>query len=1307
MATILLQAAGGILGGAFGSFGATVGTAAGALAGYWVDQTLFGKTSHREGARLTQARPMTAEEGAPVPRAYGHARVSGTVIWATRCEEEATTERQGGKGGPRSTVTTYSYFGNVAVALCEGPVALVKRVWTDGRELDLTEIDMRVYTGTADQLSDPLIEARQGAGNAPAYRNIAYLVFERLPLEGFGNRIPQIEAEVIRPVGELEPGIRAVSVIPGATEHGLSPDPATSLLAPGETVEHNRHVLYAGNDWAASIDELQAVCPNLKHVSLVISWFGDDLRAGNCTIRPGVAERLLGDETPAWRVSGLARSDVDARLVSRVDGRPAYGGTPTDQSVIAAIRDLKARGLSVTLHPFVMMDVPQDNQLPDPYGGTAQAAYPWRGRITCFPGPSQPASVDRTAAAESQIASFVGMTQSGDLPVVGEMVVPGPGADWGYRRMVLHMARLAQIAGGVDAMLIGSELRSLTWLRGVEDSFPFVAALQQIAADVRSILGASCKLTYGADWSEFFGYQPTDGSGDVYFHLDSLWSAPEIDAVGIDNYMPLADWRDSDGIEVAGNPDAMAAHDDAAAMQAAITSGEGFDWYYASDADRQSRARTPITDGPHGKPWVYRYKDLVSWWSNAHLERRGGVETGVPSPWVPYGKPIWLTELGSPAVHAGANQPNVFPDAKSSENAQPHFSTGARSDSSQRAFLAAHQRHWADAGSASNPFKPDTTEPMVDPDRAYLWAWDARPFPEFPRNREVWGDGDNWLTGHWLNGRLGGAPLDGLIRAVFADHGLPEPILDGVRGTTLGMTVGAPSSIRNTLEPFVEAFGLVTADTGGPTAPVLRVDSETYRPIEIASELICLGPEMGNRRQTFGQADEVPAEVVVRYRDALTDYRTQSARSYRRDGSSARLADLNLPCTLDGDAARHVADSTLDRFWAGRDALKVELPLRFAGLEPGDVIAFSDNAQAHWRITGIDLTDRLEVTAVSVVNALSNAVRPALPDTDASAGALGMFGGPPDVALLDLPLLDRTAPENNFRIALRAIPSRPQAVLVSPAESGFVARQTVPSNAMMGRLVAPLAPGPCGRYDRANMIDLTLWSGELESVSQALMLSGRNALVVEAFNGLYELVQFRFAEEVAPGQWRLSELLRGQAGTDDAAVLGADSGARVFVIDGRVIPAGLAASETGLALNWRVGPIGRTFSDRYFATRSASGGTRALMPLSPVHLRALASLDGGIELTWIRRSRVAADIALASQVPVGEEVERYAVTLFDANGAAIHSRQTDTSKTQLEPALVLALFGAMPDVIDLEIRQVSATVGPGVPARRLLPVTAP
>src|SRR5690606_7962384 len=105
-------------------------------------------------------------------------------------------------------------------------------------------------------------------------------------------------------------------------------------------------------------------------------------------IEPVEARSVFGAgqtlETTTHRVTLRSGEDrTTAGIVSRSGGGAAYGGTPSDRSVMDAIAAIKARGLKVTLYPFVMMDIASDNSLPNPYGGVGQAAYPWRGRITC------------------------------------------------------------------------------------------------------------------------------------------------------------------------------------------------------------------------------------------------------------------------------------------------------------------------------------------------------------------------------------------------------------------------------------------------------------------------------------------------------------------------------------------------------------------------------------------------------------------------------------------------------------------------------------------------------------------------------------------------------------------------------------------------------------------------------------------------------------------------------------------------------------------------------------------------------------
>lgn len=263
-------------------------------------------------------------------------------------------------------------------------------------------------------------------------------MFERIPLDVYGNRLPQFQFEVMRPVGKLAQGVRAVALIPGSTEFGLSPGPVSDRPFPGENRTLNRNAKRGRSDWTVAMDELQMLCPNLRHVAIVLPWFGNDLRAGTCSIRPGVTHQSSLSSSQTWKVENVTRAD--AHLISTSGEGAAYGGTPSDQSVIDAIRDAKARGIKVTLYPFIMMDVPADNQLPSPYGGVGQSVYPWRGRITCHPAIGMDSSPDKTVEAGNQVSAFVNGT-------------------WGYRRFLNHCANLAKQAGGVDALLLGSELR--------------------------------------------------------------------------------------------------------------------------------------------------------------------------------------------------------------------------------------------------------------------------------------------------------------------------------------------------------------------------------------------------------------------------------------------------------------------------------------------------------------------------------------------------------------------------------------------------------------------------------------------------------------------------------------------------------------------------------------------------------------------------------------------------------------------------------------------------------------------------------
>jgi hypothetical protein len=1319
MATLALAIAGASVGAAafpagvslFGATltGAAIGSQAGALAGSFVDRALFapsGQSRAVQGPRLTELRVTGSSEGAPIPRLYGRARLGGQLIWATDFEEEVVTSTQssgGGKGGlggsPKTTTTEYRYYASFAVALAEGEITGIGRVWADGVELDLSTLTHRLYTGSDTQTPDSLIEAREGAGNAPAYRGLAYIVFERLPLANFGNRIPQLSFEVHRAVDPFEASVRAVTLIPGAGEFVYAQQPVTRKVGATTNVSENVHTRQGGTDWHVSLDQLQATLPNANAVSLIAGWFGTDLRAGHCELRPGVDAADKITEPLVWSVAGLARDE--AHLVSTIAGRAAYGGTPSDETIVSAIQDLKDRGLDVTLTPFIFMDVPADNLLPDPYTGSiVQPAYPWRGRITVTPAPGEPGSPDQTGAAALQVADFVGTAAVADFAIAGETVAYSGPNEWSYRRFILHYAHLAAAAGGVDAFVIGTEMRGLTTVRDSASTYPFVTALADLAADVKSVLGPGTKVTYAADWSEYFGHQPPDGSGDVHFHLDPLWSSDDIDAIGIDVYWPLADWRDGrdHADRIAGAPSIY----DLAYLTGNLAAGEGYDWYYASAADRETQTRTPITDGGVGKPWVFRFKDIRSWWLNPHFDRPGGIEAGTPTAWVPQSKPFWFMELGCPAVDNGANQPNVFIDPKSAESHLPYFSQGKRDDFMQRRYLQAfHEGLDPDHANYIAGANPESTVyggRMIDLGRMHVYAWDARPYPAFPADTIAWGDASNWRLGHWVTGRIASAPLAATVRAILADHDFTSHDAASLNGTLDGLLIDRVMSARDCLQPLELAFFFDSRESDGRIVFAHRGAAGTATELT-PGDLVEQRPGAVLSTLTRAQETDLPASAKITYIAAGGEYPSAVEEARRLAGRSGRVALAGLPLALDAEQAAEIAEVWLFEAWAARERAQFALPPSRLGLEPGDVVAFAANGRSNL----------LRITEVGEHGVRDIEARGLDPDVYANApggarsrgGSVAVIAGKPFVVFLDLPLLRGDEPPAAGYVAAAQTPwPGPIAVYRSPEESGFQLKAMVLAPVVTGVTLDALPTGATSRLDRATSIRVKLDQGALASVTEIALLGGANAAAVQNDDGAWEVLQFQSAVLTAPATYTLTGFLRGQAGTEHAMREPLAAGARFVLLDGAPARVDITADEIGLAYTWKCGPASRDIGSPHYLHVGHTFTGEALKPLSPVHVRGVRD-SGDLAISWVRRTRIGGDTWDGIDVPLGEENERYEIDILD--GSDVVRTLTATSPAATYTAADQTTdFGAPQSTIALRIHQLSATRGRGTPREAVL-----
>jgi hypothetical protein len=1255
-----------------------------------------------ETSKVDRLRITGVSEGAPINQVYGRYRVGGQVIWADKVREHKTIEDQeeqasGGKGtsqGSRSTVTTYSYTITLAIALCEGEITHVGRIWADGKEIKSDSISMRVYPGDETQQPDPAISARMGAGAAPAFRGTAYVVIENLDLTEWNNRVPVLNFEVFRPeqkdqVKDVARGTRAVALIPGCGEYALATQKVHFGGAPGKKTPVNRNTPLPGTDFTVAVNQMDDELPNLEAVALVVSWFGTDLRAGNCKIAPRVDQKDADGVEMPWSVSGLGRSG--ASLVPKVGGKAVYGGTPSDKSVIQAIRKLKAKGKAVTFYPFILMEQLAANSLPNPYSDDpGQPALPWRGRITTSVAPGRAGSPDGTSAATAEVAAFFGSATRSQFDETDDGVDFTGASQWSYRRFILHYAHLCKAAGGVDAFLIGSEMRGLTTIRGANKSFPAVTALRSLASDVKAILGSGTKVSYAADWSEYFGYHPQDGSNDLYYHLDPLWCDEDIDFIGLDNYMPLSDWRDGPDHADAHwgsiyNPDYLKAN---------ILGGEGYDWYYQSPGARDIQLRSPITDGAYGEDWVYRYKDIRSWWENPHFNRANGVKVATSTDWQPGMKPVWFTEMGCAAVDKGTNEPNKFLDPKSSESSLPRYSNGMRDDFIQKQYLKAMREFWGDP--ANNPTHPATSVQMINMRRAHVWAWDARPFPWFPHKRRLWGDWANYNKGHWLNGRATSRSLASVVEEICLRSGLTAFDTTRLYGVVHGYAVNEVSDARSALQPLMLAYGFEAAERDGRIEFFSRYGDPDG---ELSPDEMAVSDEIeGDLEFTRAPEADMVGRVRLNYTEASGDYQTRAAEARFADDPVVGVSTSDLPLVLTQAEASAMTERWLAQARVSRDTARFALPPSALGHRAGDVVAIeTPEGRGHFRL------DHVEQAGVQIVQAVR--VEPGLFEPsegiDAEVAQTDFLPVVPVLPIwLDLPLLTGNETPHQAHLAVTADPwPGAAAVFSSFSDNGYRLSSVFRAPAKVGVTESVLPYARPGVIDRGPALRVRLTHGTVSSSGEPAMLNGSNVAVI----GLggpdgWEVFQYAEAELVGENLYELRARLRGQAGSDHLVPGEWPVGALVVFMDASVKQLPLPLAWRGLERHYRTGPASQTYDDDSYVHEVQTIAGVGLRPYAPVHVKARwAGAD--VEVNWIRRSRINGDSWAGIEVPLGEEVEMYQVKVF-ADGAL--KREATVTAPRWTYSQSERLADGVGTGFAVEVAQISMSFGAGPAARTTL-----
>ena len=529
----------------------TIGKYVGGYAGKYLDNYLQRKWFHkkqvfhkysnlRESFALSMARP-----GGSIALVFGRARVPGKIIWTDEIKNTATTTSSSKyftmPKQVKSTThhTEYKYFLSFAVCICEGEIEEVSRIWNGDELIDIKNYKFRFYKGSRSQMPDPYIQAKMD-NQASAFRDLAYIFFEDLPLADFGDVIPNFSFEVIRKANVVQSNmvedlVKSMIMIPGSGEYVYDTViQKKQIVAPNGSIKGekvlNSHNLYNLPNSIHSLNQLKSTCKNVEWVAPVVCWFANSMDLRECLIRPAVEFRDPGVRfSQPWQVGEFTRDNAP-EIGKDINGNPRYGGSINDQSVVRYLQELKSRGLRVMFYPMFFMDIDRK---------------PWRGRLTGNP---------------EDVRDFFRKR-------------------YGYNEFILHYANL--VRNHVDAFIIGTELIGLTQIKDHDDNFPAVEELVRLARLVKGIVGGGVQVSYAADWSE---YHHTEGG---WFNLDLLWASEHIDFIGIDAYFPITATVDS----FITNKD----------IKDGFASGEGYD--YCINAQRHKTPIEPIYAWKNLKYW--------------------------------------------------------------------------------------------------------------------------------------------------------------------------------------------------------------------------------------------------------------------------------------------------------------------------------------------------------------------------------------------------------------------------------------------------------------------------------------------------------------------------------------------------------------------------------------------------------------------------------------------------------------------------------------------------------------------------------
>lgn len=1261
MARLGVSVAGGVLGAMVGApeLGFMLGSLLGGL--------LFAPTvsSPPDGPRLTDLRVTSSTYGQYIPRGWGSIRYPGNIIWSSGLKEEIIVHRQRVSKTQTVTWREYVYSSSFAIAICQGPIDDIYRIWADGKliydvhghdPVAARRFELRRYLGTEEQMPDSLLEEAVGEGNCPAYRGLAYLVFEDFPLADFANRIPAITVEVGTNSGRTDHYER----IPGVWE-AVSP---FYSLGSRTNFEHDL-LAYDNRTGIAAFMSGGFGEPIESHCLLTVDVFRKQLLkvsswAELIALAPEVEPIIYN----SYQLISSVRVTADGYVMLRITE-----GFDLDRNDERIYQGFRLVMLDPVTHTVVSSWSPGPGLHRKDYtwGETA-----WNLFGYSWPGPEyltiNLATYDRVSVPESFAGnhyasgkSWFGSTQhcfgcqplyssdphffqyinnSLELDISYAQYVPYSWSPLRYEMLTLWAEQTGDPPPSKSDMA-GWERRH----EGVYLVEPHTVPV--VPGNQRNYFGAEF-------WA--VGATPNSATG-TQLRLVRTTSEPYFEWKDIE----LQNYIDTTGLPAFSGVYTHACLQYIQGVNLLVVMLK-FSWGSHNDSlfivfDGYSvRSITPVA--------IHDFNLLQRNFDNGLV----------------YGTSIWT-------VYGSIHEFNAVTGELT------HWESQADAPPPQWGAIIDHDRRFA----------------LTHGDTDSKWGRLGDLF--------FWGKADQ------------GHPLSLVVRDVCLGVGLRETEFDvsALSGTVRGFTIASRSTARAALEKLAQTYFFEAYESDGVLK--FRHYGNAAVGVIPENDLAIVNSQTSNHLiERARPALEMPRVVSLQYMDVDLNYQYGNQQAKRIAVSKVEAnetSNLELPAVLTATEARRTAERHLYVAWAQRLTYQTVLPWRYLAYDPSDVVTIqmNDGRTVTGRFVKTTLGKDLSIeahlvsddAAAFVETDIEGAVGDGVPQARMPTDALML-----QPIILDAPLL-RDQDATGFARSLHYVGA-------GTSRSGFTAGMVVSDGGDSGRytvvgtLDRALTWGrvhedishtrPIWSTDETTTITVDLMAGSpstLVSVTQLEMLAGANACAIGK-PGRWEVLQFRTVETLGPHTYRLSGLLRGRRGTEHAMLQHKSGDWFVLLEPAALVGVQVDTTTRGDEINYRIVQTGQFIE----ASNGETFFNRCndLRPYAPADIRAVRNPDGTIDVTWQRRTRLAGAWQDGTgTVPVNEEREEYELYVLldrfeDHDEATVLSDFEYLRKVEglTSPGWTYSVADQQDDLTDEDTRinlliyQVSPHVGRGFPA---------